>query len=311
VGAGLRQVQGIVSMKVVQEYTQSVLVPQLQSLGLSKRQWEIVADDVTQRLGSVLSHWTDGPFRRTILVLGTEEASFWEPRTVRLEIRSLVVVAVRNSLIEDLGAARPYFKVLQSRSPLLPDERMPWITSEAVNYFDSADLDRLQIEARPDVFGDLPRRFPNAWHGLSLLGDSSESEIACELPTAESEPMDLPSSRRNVEHHVEVASGIDPRLDDQLQRILSLIKAGELDLFLAPSFKGITRNPEKLLSVIDHVLRFGGTVLTPNYLLSPTYLARRDPLLRPIHDYSELAAQLADAHGLSERHKAALAVLAS
>ena len=62
---------------------------------------------------------------------------------------------------------------------------------------------------------------------------------------------------------------------------------------------------------VDHVLRFGGTVLTQNYLLSPTYLARRNPLLRPIHYYSELEAQLANSEGLSERHKGALALLIS
>jgi hypothetical protein len=71
-------------MNVVQDYTQSALVPRLRSFGLNKRQWEIVADDVTQRLESILSHWNDESFRRTILVLGSEEASFWEPRTASL-----------------------------------------------------------------------------------------------------------------------------------------------------------------------------------------------------------------------------------
>jgi hypothetical protein len=76
-----------------------------------------------------------------------------------LEIRSLVVVAVRNNLIEDLGASRPYFKVLQSRKPLVRDDRMPWITRDAVKFFEVADLESLQIKPTQDVFGDLPRRF--------------------------------------------------------------------------------------------------------------------------------------------------------
>ena len=87
-------------MSVVQGYTQSLLLPQLRSLALSKRQREIVVEDVSRRLESLLSHWSDLAFRRTILILGTEEASFWEPYTASLEIRSLVVVAVRNSLID-------------------------------------------------------------------------------------------------------------------------------------------------------------------------------------------------------------------
>jgi hypothetical protein len=57
------------------------------------------------------------------------------------------------------------------------------------------------------------------------------------------------------------------------------------------------------------VLGFGGTVLTPNYLLSPTYLARRHPLLRLAHFSSEIKAQLANVNGLSKQHREALATI--
>ena len=67
-------------MTVIQSYTQSVLLPQLRSLALSKRQRAIVLEDVSRRLESLLFHWSDLAFRRTILILGTEEASFWEPQ---------------------------------------------------------------------------------------------------------------------------------------------------------------------------------------------------------------------------------------
>ena len=52
-------------------------------------------------------------------------------------------------------------------------------------------------------------------------------------------------------------------------------------MFFSPSFKSITRNPEKLLFVIDHVLRHGGTLMTPNYLFSPTYLVSPKPVDSP------------------------------
>ena len=117
-------------MPVIQGYTQSVLLPQLRSLALSKRQREIVLEDVSRRLESLLFHWNDQAFRRTILMLGTEEATFWEPQTASLEIRSLVVVAVRNSLIEDLGASQPYTKALESRNKQLRDDQMPWIRAK-------------------------------------------------------------------------------------------------------------------------------------------------------------------------------------
>lgn len=296
-------------MTVVQGYTQSVLTPQLRSLGLSKRQREIVAEDVARRLESLLSHWSDVPFRRTILVLGAEEASFWEPCSASLEIRSLVVVAVRNSLITDLNADRAYTKALRSPGQLLPDERMPWITSEAVKYFETINLDAVHVHPERDVLGDLPRRFPNAWHVLSLLGGSSEREIACELPMAESEQIYISTYKMVFQHRLVVASGIDPSLDYHLVDMLRRIKLRELDLFVTLSFKHITRNPEKLLAILDHVLRDGGMILTPNYLLSPTYLARRNPLLRPAHYASELETQVANPEGLSERHKEILASL--
>jgi hypothetical protein len=49
--------------------------------------------------------------------------------------------------------------------------------------------------------------------------------------------------------------------------------------------------------------------MTPNYLLSPTYLSRRSPLIRPIHDTSEIEAQVTNPVGLCEQHKELLASL--
>jgi hypothetical protein len=298
-------------MDVVEGYTTSVLVPQLRSLDLSKRQCEIVANDVAQRLGSLLMHWGDDDFRGALLVLAAEEASFWEPRDARLEIRSLVLLGVRNSLIEDLGASHPYTKELRSARERLPDHQMPWITGEAIQYFEATGLDGLRTARGEDVFGGLPRRYPVAWRALSLLARSPENEIECDLPAAQPQPVDSLCAGGEVRIHEVVTSGIDPRLDDQLLEILKLIEANELPIFSSPSFKSITRNPGKLLYIIDHVLRYGGTVLTPNYLLSPSRLARRDPLLRPIHNNAEFASQLENVSGLSERHRNALALLTS
>jgi hypothetical protein len=125
----------------------------------------------------------------------------------------------------------------------------------------------------------------------------------------DAESMDSSASNWKVQHLNVVASGIDPRLDAHLVDMLRQIKQRELQMFFSPSFKSITRNPEKLLFVIDHVLRHGGTLMTPNYLLSPTYLSRRTPLIRPIHYTSEIETQVANPVGLSERHKELLTAL--
>ena len=60
-------------------------------------------------------------------------------------------------------------------------------------------------------------------------------------------------------------------MDSHLVDMLRQIKRREVQMFFSPSFKFITRNPEKLLFVIDYVLRYGGTVMTLN--VSP--LSRR------------------------------------
>ena len=187
--------------------------------------------------------------------------------------------------------------------------KCPGSRSEATKYFEAANLDAVQVQPKRDLFGDLRRRFPNAWHALSLLGASSENEIVCELPIEKAESMDFSASKWQVQHLNVVASGIDPRLDAHLVDLLRQIKLRQLQMFFSPCFKSITRNPEKLLFVIDHVLRYGGTLMTPNYLLSPTYLSRRSPLIRPIHYTSEIEAQVANPVGLSERHKELLTSL--
>jgi hypothetical protein len=295
-------------MRLVQGYTQSILVPQLGSLGLTKRQRKIVAEDVTQRLESLLSHWGDVPFRRTVLAIGTEEATFWEPSSASLDIRSLVVVAVRNSLVTDLNATRAYTKALRSPREFLPDEQMPWITGKAINYFQAANLDTVQVLPKRDLFGSLPRRFPNAWHVFSLLGNSSDEEIAHNLPMTKAEPVDFTACRAG-DKHTDIEAGFDPSLNDYLASVLRTIEKRELRLFFTSSFKSISRNPEKLLAILDHVLRWGGAVVTPNYVLSPHYLARRSALLRPAHFTSEIAAQIANPDGLSERHREVLVSL--
>lgn len=295
-------------MNAIQGYTQSVLDRQLLSLGLNRHQREIVVEDVTQRLESLLSHWSDLPFRRTVLTLGTEEASFWEPHGADLEVRALVVVSVRNSLLTDLNAERAYTPKLRSRKQLLPDERMPWLTGEAINYFQAADLDAVQLQPDQDIFGSLPRRFPNAWHVLSLLGNSTVSEIECQMPATEAEAMALSDLQGCAKGRTVIESGIDPAIDRDLANILRMTEKREAGALFTPSFKHITRNPLKLFAVIDHMLRYGGAVVTPNYLLSPTYLARRYPLLRPIHCLDELSPQLAKPEGLCQRHRDVLAL---
>src|SRR5208283_2353084 len=104
-------------------------------------------------------------------------------------------------------------RVRERKSPEKPHN--PWHRrdhTQATKYFEAANLDAVQVQPERDLFGDLRRRFPNAWHALSLLSGSSENEIACELPIEEAESMDSSASKWEVQHRNVVASGIDPRM---------------------------------------------------------------------------------------------------
>jgi hypothetical protein len=69
------------------------------------------------------------------------------------------------------------------------------------------------------------------------LGHSTENEIACDLPVVQSPAIDTSLPGGEVQVLDVVTSGIDPRLDFHLIRILRMIKAGELAIFVSPSFK--------------------------------------------------------------------------
>jgi hypothetical protein len=171
-------------MEVIDGYVKSLLAPQLRSLGLSPQQVGVVIGEVRERLQSLHFHWNDVPFRQALLVLGTEEASFWEPQSASLDFRSLVVVAIRNSLITDLNASRAYTKALRSRRELLPDRRMPLITGEAIRYFHAADQSGSCPQPKNDAFATslAASRTPGMSSPCSAIHPTRRSLSTCHWP---------------------------------------------------------------------------------------------------------------------------------
>lgn len=286
-------------MNTIETYSKKLLAQRLRGYGLNKHQRERICSDVVTRLASLLFHWGDDQFRRTLLTLGIEEATFWEPGDASLDVRSLVVLGVRNSLIENLNAAHG------SQKQALPDADMPRLTSEAINYFRTIDFAHVTVTPSTDPFGALPRRFPNAWQCLAVLAHAAENEVEYTLAKANAEPLEItgtgPRAARGT--IVVVANGIDSCVDPELAKILAGVQRGELRQFTAPSFSRITRNTAKLLAILDHILRYGATLVTANYVLSATYVARRSPLIRPAHTSREAEVSLANPAGLSDRHR--------
>lgn len=300
---------------IIDRYVETVLAPHLVDLRVAHLPGALaaVATDVHLRLQSLLAHWQDHPMRKTLLLIGREEGLFYQPELASLDIRALVVVAIRNSLLEDLGS---------SGSALLPpdlprsawpvkDEDIRSITQEAIVYWQQIDLDRLSLPApssAQDPFGDLQRDFPHAWHVLSRLGQARTPTISfptCQVPLPE---LPVPLLGFDKSKQTRVESGISPHFDSHLVEFLRAIQNAEIDLLFTDSWKMLTRHPQKLFRILDFVLAHQGSVVTHNYLLTATMACTRQGLLRPAHRVPSVMTKFQNQAGLSTTHRKALEV---
>jgi hypothetical protein len=292
-------------------YLEGRLAPQLKDRGLSTPQVAPLLEDVRDRLTSVLSRWNDEAFRRPVLQTGIEEAWFYEPASVELEARALVVVAVRNSLVGDLNADTPATPGLRHS---LPDAEMPAITGGAIRYFSEIDLVALAECLSPpqnDVFGPLPAQYPTAWNAISHLARLTGLEASFDPVSAPPPELALPSESDLPPRVTEVVmSGMHPDIDYPLGRILGAIRDGLTDLFFVDSFKYLTRHPRKLYQVLEFILCWEGTFVTHNYCLKNGYVARRRQLLRPAHTTGEVFEKLKfRRRGTTRTHSSTLRVV--
>ena len=128
------------SKLAVESYLGTILTPQLDACGLNPAQQTLILEDVRGRLDSLLAHWQDLPLLRTVLLLGLEEASFYEPSSADLRC-ALVNVAVRNSLVEDLAASKTSLPELSFPASVLSDTGMAGVTRAAIEFFQKCRLD--------------------------------------------------------------------------------------------------------------------------------------------------------------------------
>ena len=115
--------------------------------------------------------------------------------------------------------------------------------------------------------------------------------------------------RRPLPHAFVVLSGLSPVIDPDLGMILQDVAADRAGAFFSHNFKMISRNLDKLLSILEFVLACGKPVVTINYYLSNGLVLRRKQLWRPAHGLEQLEAQLRDRRllrGVASQHRAIL-----
>lgn len=106
-------------------------MPQLTGFGASGQFIEHVCWTVEKQMLSALYHWTDIPFRKALLLLASEEGTFYEPGG-KTEVKCFVVLTLRNSPFETMQS-ESYQETGLSKS--LSDAQIKVVTSAAIVYF--------------------------------------------------------------------------------------------------------------------------------------------------------------------------------
>jgi hypothetical protein len=141
----------------IEGYLNSVLRAQLDGFGVDTSFTERILNTVREQIYSCVYHWNDEAFRKTLLLIGSEEGAFYKPYADD-DIRNFVVVAIRNSEIESAQSSKYKEAGLQRE---IGDDGVMKITSTAIEYFKSVHFSELQSIIEPpanDIYYDLSRK---------------------------------------------------------------------------------------------------------------------------------------------------------
>ena len=155
-------------MDAVSHYLNHILTPRLRGYGVTEQFLLYTVNTVHTQMASLLRHWNDREFRNTVLLLGMEEGSFYEP-PAKIEVRCFVVVTIRNSPIETLQS-NSYAEAGLSQG--LGKKEVKEITSEAIRYFSKQDFAELcsqaKLSTKRDLYLELAEEHPVAWASLHI-----------------------------------------------------------------------------------------------------------------------------------------------
>jgi len=261
---------------------------------------------------SLLRHWDDRVFKNTVLLLGLEEGSFYEPRA-KIDIRCFVVVAIRNSPIETIQSDA-YGEAGLSKS--LPSKDVKEITSEAIRYFSKQDFAEMcrqaKLSARQDLYQELANEYPVAWAALKHLAATNSKAV--DYPKVSvSEPYFLEGVDKETEitatsgeMKTGIYDGYSPEIEPPLMAFLKMLSANSNGALIVDSLKSVTRNITKLLSILEFLLTRDLIFASTNYYMENGHVERRMKPLRAGHSTNDMLRNVSNTSGLGYKHKAAL-----
>lgn len=287
----------------IQEYLCDLSNNQLREIKYRFR--EQIVNDLQNRMCSLLSRWDQEDFRRAVLFVTDEEALFYEPIAAD-DVRRFVVAAIRNSMLE--MAASVNCNQFKMQEPL-SDEKIKSITADAIYYFKQCNFETLQNEAEnleyADVYGEAIQKYPLAWAVLKRAALSADTvDVFNKLQEGKCESGEeafFESKCRKV-----ICDGYSLEFDDVLKEELSNVISGRTDIFYVDCFKGLSRNFEKILHVLQIILQSGKAFVTCNYYISDGRIEKRRRILRAFHSQKDMFDNVRNLKGLPPFFKSVL-----
>lgn len=304
-------------VKVINDYITEVLEKRLTEFNLKEKYIKQISSNIKEQMLALLYHWNDIKFRKAILILGLEEGKFYEP-DADIDIKCFIVVTLRNSFIETIFSN--VSKEMELAKPL-PEVYIKTITMDAIKYFKNINFEQLANEAAHnniiDKYNEIAKKYPMAWEALVQLGNCTGKKVIYEEIKVEDKIQidnllnNNTFSNKSKEKIVEdTQSGISEEFDEGLiAQLNNTLKEQEPSVFYVDSFKMLTRNFEKLLKVLEILLENDKIFLTSNYLITTSYIGKREKIYKAAHNNKEVIEKLNDTgflFGISKTHLVAL-----
>lgn len=300
----------------VTQYLQDVLVPTLDHFRVPAAYTRQIIDTVELQMISFLRHWDDLAFRRTLLLLGSEEGPFYEPAG-KVDVKCFVVLTLRNSPIETIQSDNYASAGMQSS---LSSQNVKTITSGAIRFFNPLDFSSMCLQAKKcsgcDYYQEIVERHPVAWAALRALGTTSAKII--DYPKVQyNNPFSIEacneiqingedeSQKERLTKKV-IFDGYSAMWDPQLLELLRKLSSSSGNIFVVESLKSATRNFEKLMDILEFLLTHDLKFVSTNFYMENGHVERRVKPLRAGHTSKETEKNLSQTAGLGYRHAAAL-----
>lgn len=256
-------------MDAVSHYLNSILAPRLRGYGVSEHFLLRTIGIIHTQMTSLLRHWDDRVFKNTVLLLGLEEGSFYEPRA-KIDIRYFSKQDFAEMCRQaKLSARQDLYQELTNEYPVA------WAALKHLAATNSKTVDYPKVSVSEPYF---------------LEGVDKETEI-----TATSGEM-----------KTGIYDGYSPEIEPPLMAFLKMLSADSNGALIVDSLKSVTRNITKLLSILEFLLTRDLIFASTNYYMENGHVERRMKPLRAGHSTNDMLRNVSNTSGLGYKHKAAL-----